>query len=101
MSTLEYDDIRDVAVRYDNGRYRIFGRATDCFVNSGKTYPMYDIEEQVLTHPITAKRDYLSLSNETTDYYSFDKNTNTIYCANIGEDKVEVSDGDVAIIKVD
>lgn len=154
----------DIAVRYDNGKYRIFGRVTDCFVNSGKTYPMYDIEEQVLTHPavaeaevikfnivseeypamvvvlksewqdriatvlrdlsvidvsgmefllgirfvdkfktnpVTAKRDYLSLANETTDYYSYDKDTNTIYCVNIGTDKVEVADSDVSIIYVD
>ncbi len=153
----------DIAVRYDNGRYRIFGWVTDCFTNSGKTYPMYDIEEKILTHPavaeaevikfnitseeypaivvvpksewqdrivtalrdlctldvlgmefllgvrfvdkfktnpVTAKRDYLSLTNETSDYYFYDKNTNKIYCVNIGKDKVEVADSDVSIIYV-
>ena len=43
------------------------------------------------TNPVTAKRDYLSLSNETTDYYSYDPNTDMIYCVNIGADKVEVA----------
>ena len=53
------------------------------------------------TNPVTAKRDYLSLSNETTGYYSFDKNTGTVYCINIGADKVEVEDSHVSIIYVD
>lgn len=154
----------DVAVRYDNGRYRIFGRATDCFTHNGKTYPMYDIEEQVLVHPavaeaevikfkiddeeypavavvlknewqdriaevlrdlyaidvpgmeyllgirfvdkfqtnpITAKRDYLTLTDETMGYYSYDQSTDTIYCGDIGADKAAVSDDDVVIAQVD
>lgn len=40
----------DVAVRYSNGKYRVFGRETDCFVNNSITYAMYDIEESVLMH---------------------------------------------------
>lgn len=151
----------DVAVRYGNGRYRIFGRATDCFNHNGKTYPMYDIEEQVLVHPavaeaevikfkiddeeypavavvlkkewqnraaevlrdlyaidvpgmeyllgirfvdkfktnpITAKRDYLTLTDETTGYYSYDQSTDAIYRVNIGADKVAVSGDDMVII---
>lgn len=43
-------DTGDVAIRYSDGKYRIFGRATDCFTNNGITYAMFDIEEQVLKH---------------------------------------------------
>ena len=38
----------DIAVRHDNGRYRVFGRDSDYFVNGGKSYAMFDIEEKVL-----------------------------------------------------
>ena len=41
----------DVAIRFSNGKYRVYGRATDCFTNKGKTYAMFDIEEEVLKHP--------------------------------------------------
>lgn len=153
----------DVAVRYSNGKYRIFGRATDCFTNNGKTYPMYDIEEQVLNHPavseaevikfsengeeypaivvvlrrewndrttsvlrdlsvidapgseyllgirfidkfktnpITGKRDVLTLPQETTNYYIFDKADGKIYRVNIGVGKTAVTERDVLIVKV-
>ncbi len=151
----------DIAIRYSNGKYRVFGRATDCFVNGGKTYPMYDIEEQVLVHPgvaeaevikfkingeeypaivvvlksawhdkaasvlrdisaidvpgmeyllgvrfidkfktnpITAKRDVLSLPEETTGYYLADKDSDAIFRVDIGAGKTIVSDKDVTII---
>lgn len=153
----------DIAIRYNNGKYRVFGRATDCFVNGSKTYPMYDIEEQVLVHPavaeaevikfkingeeypaivvvlksawhdkassvlrdvsaidvpgmeyllgvrfidkfktnpITAKRDVLSLPEETTGYYLVDKDSDAIYRVDIGAGKTIVSDKDVTIITV-
>ena len=38
----------DVAVRYSNGRYRVFGRENDYFENKGKSYAMFDIEEKIL-----------------------------------------------------
>ena len=38
----------DVAVRYSNGRYRVFGREKDYFENKGKSYAMFDIEEKIL-----------------------------------------------------
>ena len=41
----------DVAIRYSNGRYRVFGRENDYFVNCGNKYAMFDIEEKVLEHP--------------------------------------------------
>lgn len=41
----------DIAIRFSNGKYRVYGRATDCFTNAGKTYAMFDIEEEVLKHP--------------------------------------------------
>lgn len=41
----------DIAIRYNNGKYRVFGRSTDCFCNDGNTYYMFDIEEMVLKNP--------------------------------------------------
>ena len=41
----------DVAIRYDDGKYRIFGRDSDIFTNNGISYPMFDIEEVILKHP--------------------------------------------------
>ena len=38
----------DVAIRYSNGRYRVFGRENDYFENKGKSYAMFDIEEKIL-----------------------------------------------------
>lgn len=153
----------DIAMRYSNGKYRVFGRATDCFTNNGKTYPMYDIEEQVLTHPavaeaevikfnidkeerpaivvvlksewqdraanvlrrlstidvpgmeyllgfrfvdkfktnpITAKRDVLSLPDETTDYYLLDKESDTIFRVTIGGEQTAVTDSNVTVVNV-
>lgn len=53
------------------------------------------------TNPVTAKRDYLSLVNDTTDYYIVDNTTGTISRGDVGGDKVSISDADVAITKVD
>ena len=53
------------------------------------------------TNPITAKRDYLTLTDETMGYYSYDQSTDTIYCGDIGADKAAVSDDDVVIVQVD
>lgn len=138
----------DIAIRYDNGRYRVFGRETDYFVNNNNKYAMFDIEEKVLIHPgvaeaevikfefkeeeypaiivvlkhdwkekvdevikyisnidvpgikylvgtrfvdkfktnpITAKRDYLSLSKEKEGYYVFDSLNNLLYQTDILE----------------
>lgn len=38
----------DIAIRYPNGHYRVFGRATDYFKNGEESYAMFDIEEKVL-----------------------------------------------------
>lgn len=152
----------DVAIRYNNGKYRVFGRCTDCFTNNGTTYPMYDIEEQALkhpdvaeaevvkfevngkeypamvvvlnsnainriaevtkelcaidvagmehfigvryvdkfkTHPVTAKRDYLSLQNDKTGYYFVDENDN-VFVSNIGEEKQMINKTSIKIVNV-
>ena len=142
----------DVAIRYPNGRYRIFGRQTDSFTNAGKDYAMFDIEEKVLEHPgvseaevikfkinkeeypavvvvlskewesrkedvleyisnieidgmnlligtkfidkfktnpITSKRDYLSLTEDTYGYYRKDNNTGLVFQTDIYGDNVK------------
>ena len=152
----------DVAVRYSNGKYRIFGRGTDYFVNTGISYAMYDIEEQVLkhpdvveaevikfevdgeeypamvvvlssnatdriaeitkeicsidvagmeyfigvrfvdkfkTHPVTSKRDYLSLQNDKNGYYFVDKNGNA-FVSNVGKEKQAINTTDIMVINV-
>ena len=52
------------------------------------------------TNPITGKRDVLTLPQETTDYYIFDKADGKIYRVNIGVGKTAVADRDVLIVKV-
>lgn len=152
----------DVAVRYSNGKYRVFGRGTDCFTNKGTTYAMYDIEEQALkhpdvteaevikfdingeehpamvvvlnsnaanriaeitkelcaikvagmeyfmgirfvdkfkTHPVTAKRDYLTLQNDKIGYYSVDTNDNA-FVINIGEEKRSIDKSEITVVDV-
>lgn len=149
----------DVAVRYSNGKYRVFGRGTDCFTNKGTTYAMYDIEEQALkhpdvaeaevikfdingeehpamvvvlnsnatnriaeitkelcaikvagmeyfmgirfvdkfkTHPVTAKRDYLSLQNDKIGYYSVDTNDNA-FVVEIGGEKRLIDKSEIEV----
>lgn len=143
----------DVAIRYSNGRYRIFGRQTDSFTNAGKDYAMFDIEEKVLEHPgvseaevikfkinneeypavvvvlnkewesrkeevleyisnieidgmnlligtkfidrfktnpITSKRDYLSLPEDTYGYYKKDNSTGLVLQTDISGDNVKI-----------
>lgn len=58
----------DVAVRYSDGRYRVFGRATDCFRNQGITYPMYDIEECALKHVAVAEAEVVKFEVEGEEY---------------------------------
>jgi acyl-coenzyme A synthetase/AMP-(fatty) acid ligase len=58
----------DVAMRYSNGKYRIFGRGTDCFTNGGKTYAMYDIEEQALKHPNVAEAEVIKFEINGEEY---------------------------------
>lgn len=58
----------DVAVRYSNGKYRILGRGTDCFTNDGKTYAMYDIEEQALKHPDVAEAEVIKFEINGEEY---------------------------------
>ena len=152
----------DVAIRYSDGKYRVFGRGTDCFTNKGITYAMYDIEEQALkhpdvaeaevikfdingeeypamvvvlnsnatdriaeitkelcaievagiehflgvrfvdkfkTHPVTSKRDYLSLQNDKTGYYFVDTNNNG-FVINIGEEKRSIDKSEIKVVKV-
>lgn len=152
----------DVAIRYSNGKYRVFGRYTDCFTNNGTTYAMYDIEEQALkhpdvaeaevvkfevngkeypamvvvlnsnainriaevtkelcaidvagmehfigvryvdkfkTHPVTAKRDYLSLQNDKTGYYFVDENDN-VFVSDIGKEKKITNKTSIKIVNV-
>ncbi len=152
----------DVATRYSNGKYRVFGRYTDCFTNNGTTYALYDIEEQALkhpdvaeaevvkfevngkeypamvvvlnsnainriaevtkelcaidiagmehfigvryvdkfkTHPVTAKRDYLSLQNDKTGYYFVDENDN-VFVSDIGKEKKITNKTSIKIVNV-
>lgn len=58
----------DVAIRYSNGKYRIFGRSTDCFTNNGTTYAMYDIEEQALKHPDVAEAEVIKFEINGEEY---------------------------------
>ncbi len=41
----------DMAIRYNDGSYKIFGRYSDHFTNKNKKYFMFDIEEVLLEHP--------------------------------------------------
>lgn len=58
----------DVAIRYDNGKYRILGRYTDCFINNGVSYAMYDIEEQILMHPDIAEAEVIKFQIGGEEY---------------------------------
>lgn len=58
----------DVAERFDNGHYRIYGRGTDCFINGGINYPMYDIEEKVLEHPCVAEAEVIKFAINNEEY---------------------------------
>ena len=58
----------DVAIRYSNGKYRIFGRNSDSFTNCGITYAMYDIEEQALKHPDVAEAEVIKFEIDSEEY---------------------------------
>lgn len=58
----------DIAVRYSNGKYRIFGRENDFFKNSGKHYAMFDIEEKVLEHPGIAEAEVIKFKLNEEEY---------------------------------
>lgn len=58
----------DVAIRYDNGRYRVFGRGTDYFTNNNNRYAMFDIEEQVLVHPGIAEAEVIKFEINNQEY---------------------------------
>lgn len=60
----------DIAIRYSNGKYRIFGRGTDCFTNNGITYAMYDIEEQALKHPDVAEAEVIKFTIDGEEYHA-------------------------------
>lgn len=58
----------DVAIRYSDGRYRIFGRYSDKFINNGIEYPMFDIEEKVLEHPAVLEAEVIKFNIMDNEY---------------------------------
>lgn len=58
----------DVAIRYSNGRYRVFGRYTDYFENNGHKYAMFDIEEKVLEHPGVSEAEVIKFELNNQEY---------------------------------
>ena len=58
----------DVAIRYSSGKYRVFGRSTDSFTNSGVTYPMFDIEEEVMKHPGVSEAEVIKYEHDGDEY---------------------------------
>ena len=58
----------DVAIRYSNGRYRVFGRETDYFTNNEKKYAMFDIEEEVIKHPGIAEAEVIKFDLNGQEY---------------------------------
>lgn len=58
----------DVAIRYSDGRYRIFGRYSDKFINNGIEYPMFDIEEKVLEHPAVLEAEVIKFDIMNNEY---------------------------------
>ncbi len=58
----------DIACRYSNGRYRVFGRCADFFVNNGKKYAMFDIEEKVLEFDSVAEAEVIKFSHNDNEY---------------------------------
>lgn len=58
----------DVAIRYSNGKYRVFGRGTDYFENNGNRYYMFDIEEKVLEHPGVAEAEVIKFTLNNQEY---------------------------------
>lgn len=58
----------DVAIRYSNGRYRVFGRENDYFENKGKSYAMFDIEEKILELDEVAEAEVTKFNIEGEEY---------------------------------
>ena len=58
----------DVAVRYPNGHYRVFGRGNDFFNNNGHSYAMFDIEEKVLELPDIAEAEVVKFNIDGNEY---------------------------------
>ncbi|MBQ9071913.1 MAG: AMP-binding protein [Bacilli bacterium] len=58
----------DVAIRYSNGKYRVFGRGTDYFENNRNRYYMFDIEEKVLEHPGVAEAEVIKFTLNNQEY---------------------------------
>ena len=86
----------DVAIRYSNGKYRIFGRETDCFTNSGITYAMYDIEEQALKHPDVTEAEVVKFEVGGEEYPAMVVVLNSNATDKIAEITKELCDIDVA-----
>lgn len=58
----------DVAIRYSDGKYRIFGRENDYFKNNGQNYAMFDIEEKVLEHPGVSEAEVIKFTLQNEEY---------------------------------
>ena len=86
----------DVAVRYDDGKYRIFGRATDCFVNCGVRYAMYDIEEKVLEHPGVAEAEVIKFEIDKEEYPAI-----VVVPKHVWKDRLDMIVKELCSLKVD
>ena len=62
----------DIAVRFDDGSYRVFGRSNDYFINQGKKYYMFDIESEVLEHPGVMEAEVIKFSINGNEYPAID-----------------------------
>ncbi|MBR2715346.1 MAG: hypothetical protein IKB73_03965, partial [Ruminococcus sp.] len=51
------------------------------------------------THPVTSKRDYLSLQNDKEGYFFVDKNGNA-FMSNVGEKKREIRKDDMTVVTI-
>lgn len=58
----------DVAIRYSDGKYRVFGRENDYFKNNGQNYAMFDIEEKVLEHPGVSEAEVIKFTLQNEEY---------------------------------
>ena len=51
------------------------------------------------THPVTSKRDYLSLQNDKTGYFFADENDN-VFVTDIGEEKKSIDAAEIKVVNV-
>lgn len=58
----------DIATRFSNGKYRVYGRETDFFENNNKSYAMFDIEEEVLKHPGVSEAEVIKFESQGNEY---------------------------------